>query len=139
MLFPGDAFTGSHFCKNYHQNPTVGLTHNTYIVKHPNQIRCSLPNCIIGIKYLALPCEADEFLMQDEIYSIKATKAFIKMKLLEEKWIMQEVPDYIYKSIENDYNTNLDQAQAIMKFSNPADDAAKAHTQDHRYDRFNLK
>lgn len=139
MLFPGDAFTGSKFCSNYHQYPNVGLTEKTYIVRHPNQIRCSVPNCIIGMNYLSLPFEGTDYLMQDEIYSIKAVKAFIKTKILHEKWIMGEVGDNVYQTINQDYLSNLDQAQAIMKFSNPADDKAKGYRQDHRYDNFNLR
>lgn len=139
LLFPGDSFTGSKYCSNYHQYPKVGLSQKTYIVRHPNQIRCSVPNCIIGINGLFLPCEGTEYLMQDEIYSIKAVKAFIKTKVLEEKWIMGEIPNYVYDTIKQDYTSNLDQAQAMMKFPDPADDKARGHQQDHRYDNFKLK
>lgn len=138
LLFPGDSFTGSKYCSNYHQYPNVTLTQKTYIVRE-NQIRCSVADCVIGINGLFLPGENGEYMMQDEIYSIKSVKAFIKTKVLEEKWIMGEIADYVYKSIQNDYLVNLDQAQAVMKFPDPADDKAKGYQQDHRYDNFNLK
>lgn len=139
LLFPGDASTGYKFCKS-HNYPTQSLQAPTYIVKHPKTLRCSIRNCILGINYLSLPGnETGGYLMQDEINSLKAVKAFIKIMLLQEKFIMKEVPEYVYESIKRDYNIHLDQAQAIMKFDDPADDQAKGWKQDHRYDAFNLK
>jgi hypothetical protein len=138
LLYPGDSFTGSKFCRKYQRNPN--MTAPTYVVKHPKQIRCSIPNCVLGINHLALPqSQGDGYLMQDEINTIKATKAFITMKSIYEKWIMTEVPDYIFQNIKRDYETHLDQAQAIMKFDDPADDRARGKELDHRYDRFNLR
>lgn len=140
ILFPGDGMTGRNFCvnKNY---PSPSPTEATYIIKHPNIIRCSLPKAVIGILYMGLPKEdgTGSYLMQDEINSIKAVKAFVLLMLLKEKWIMQEIPNYIYQDLKRDYEVNLDQAQAVMKFDNPADFVAKGYKQDHKYDRFKLK
>lgn len=138
MLFPGDSFTGSKYCLQYRQPGS--LNEPTYIVRD-KQIRCSISKCIIGIKYLSMIDNKDGkgYQMQDEINSIKAVKAFTKMMLLGEKWMMQEIPSYVYESIKRDYEIHLDQAQGIMKFDDPADDQAKGYKQDHRYDRFNLR
>jgi hypothetical protein len=139
LLFPGDAFTGSKFCSSQNY-PAQSLQTPTYIVKHPRQLKCSIRNCILGVKYMVLPGnEKGVRLMQDEINSIKAVKAFIKMMLLQEKFLMGELPQSVYETIKHDYDVFTDQAQAIMKFDDPADDKAKGYKQDHRYDAFNLK
>lgn len=140
ILFPGDGTTGRYFCANKHY-PTPLPTEATYIVQHPNIIRCSLPKAVLGVLYMGLPKEdgTGSYLMQDEVNSIKAVKGFMLLKQLKEKWIMGEVQNYIYQDLKQDYEASLDQAQAVMKFDNPADMVAKGYKQDHKYDRFKLK
>lgn len=138
MIYPGDSFTGTRYCSSH----TLASNSRdvTYIVRHPNIIRCSLPTCDIGMEYLYLPRDEKGFLlMQDEVHTLKATKAFITSKLLKEDYLDQKVPRYIYKDMEQEYDENVLQAQSIMKFNDPADDAARGRQQDARYDAFKFK
>lgn len=138
QLFPGDATTGTKYSR--YNRTCESLAAPTYIIRHPNQFRCSLPTVTIGVKYVATPMtENGEHLMQDEINTIKAVKAYIKKMLLSEEYYAGHVSQNIWNDIKSDYETGVNMAQAIFKFSDPADDQARGHDQDHRYDAFKLQ
>lgn len=139
ILFPGDAMTGSLYTRS---GTCVGAEPGlaTYIIRHPNQFRCSINRGTIAGIYIALPTAEDgEMLMQDEIYTIKAVKAYMKRMLLAEKYYAGQIGQNIWNDINREYDINLDQAQAIFKFPDPVDNEAMGYIQDHRYDAFKLR
>lgn len=137
-LFPGDVMTGTTLSK-YSKYGAVPRGANTYIIRHPYQLRCSLPEAKIGLIYVAMPTnESGDYLIQDEINTLKAAKAYVKKMLLSERYYLGEVTENIWQNISREYDQHVDQAQAIFKFPDPADDEARGIWQDHRYDAFKL-
>lgn len=137
ILYPGDAMTGTHYCTH---RCAVPKDEPTYIIRFPNQIRCGIRDAVLGLNYLALPVDdGGEYLMQDEIYTFKAVKGFIMIKLLMDGYINERVSRSIFLDIKKECDDNIDMAQAIFKFPDPADNAARGSIQDHRYDSFNLR
>lgn len=135
LVFPGDSFTGQKYCAASTVSTNSRVT--SYIMRHPNQLRYSDATGTLGIQYLFLPMTPEgQPLMQDEVNTLKAIKAFIKLKLLEEEFVDQKTPQYIYMKLEKDYDDAVSEAQSIFKFNDPADDGARAYIQDHRYDAF---
>lgn len=135
ILYPGDSFTAHRYCTSGMVNNVT--TRPTYIIRSPNIIRCSLQDATIAMEYLCLPRDdKGNYLIQDEIYTLKAAKAFTSLKLLYEDYIDQRVPRYVYKDLQEEYDVNVTQAQAIFKYLDPADDVARGQIQDHRYDMF---
>src|SRR5690606_30124080 len=54
LIFPGDAFTGK-FCMSGCSKPDMDIADPSYIIKYPNQIKCSIQDCILGTSYITLP------------------------------------------------------------------------------------
>jgi hypothetical protein len=90
--------------------------------------------------YVGMPlADNGDFLIQDEINTLKAAKAFTKKMLLSEKFYEGRLPQYIWEDLKRDHEVHVDQAQAIFKFPDPADDEARVYHQDNRYNAFNLR
>ena len=135
-MFPGDSMTGTLF-----NGGPVASDNNlpTYIVRR-GTVRTSITCGTFGLTYFKLPSnEKDGIQMQDEIYSIKATKAYIKKMLLSEKYYEGRLNENVWANLNREYETNVDQAQAIFKFPDPADSKALGYMQDHKYDAFKLR
>ena len=140
LIFPGDATTGTQYNKYANVTRASLKTHATYIIRHPRQFRCSLDTAIVGINYVGLPMdERGQVLIQDEINTIKAAKAYTKKMILSERFYGGQLPQYIWNDLKNDHAVAVDQAQAIFKFPDPADDEARGYNQDNRYNAFNLE
>jgi hypothetical protein len=139
IMFPGDAMTGTSYSKhpNHMRAPIGGAT---YIIRHPKQFRCSLATADVGLTYVGMPlADNGEFVIQDEINTLVAAKAYAKKQLLSEKFYMGQVPQFVWQDITREWDQHADQAQAIFKFPDPADDEARGFHQDNRYNAFNLR
>lgn len=138
VIHPGSSSVNNRYSV---AKPLVGVDFKNvfYYIKFPNVITLSMREAKIGLTYLSLPIIDNEIVIQDEIYSLKATRAYVKSKILEDKVYSQEVPVEMYQLFLSEYETNLSQAQAIFKFPDPADFDSFGEMQDGRYDDFKLK
>jgi len=83
--------------------------------------------------------EDGAIMMQDEVNSLNAAKAHVKVMLLQEKYILQEIPRYIYQDILQERDSYIEKAQTTLKFPSQADMYYKAVEQDARFRKFRYK
>lgn len=138
ILYPGDAMTATRYSSSglcCPTNPDIP----TYIIKG-NQVRCGIKTAKLGLIYNCLPYDPDfGYMIQDEVFTLKACKAYTIRTLLKEEFYAGRVAQYVWADINREVEQNIDQAQAIFKFDDPADDQARGKIQDHRYDQFRLR
>lgn len=139
LLRPGDSQTMRLCAKDFY-NPGISPNDHSYTMRvPPGVIRTSFQNGVVQLTYYRTRVDDNGVVMiPDEVNCKKAVVNYLKYKLLEEKYIMQEIPRYIYKDIEQNYQDALRAAQQIIKFDNPADAHFDAVRQSQRYRRFKL-
>jgi hypothetical protein len=140
VLAPADAAT-RRLCKPSACHPKPKKASLTYTLKVPPGLaRFSFSKGTVHIKFLCLKTnERGEIMIQDEINGIQAVKNYIKMMLLQERWIMKEVNDNVYQTFKREWENYLSTAQNKQKFRDMADTKHMAIEQDQRFRRFNYK
>ncbi len=140
VLRPGDSTT-MRFCSKDFVDPKVSPSDRSYLIRvPPGTIRTSYKCGVIQLTYyrLTIDKENNQILVPDEIHTKKAIVNYMKYKIFEEKFLMQEIPATIYQSIKQDYEDELTAAKQIMKFDNPQDSVYQALAQANRYRRFRI-
>lgn len=139
LLRPGDSQTLKYCAKDYY-NPEVSGTDHSYVLRvPPGTIRTSFQHGVIQLTYYRIPISQEGIIMiPDEINCKKAVVSYIKMKLIQERYISGDIARYIYQDIKQEYEESLTTARQIIKFDNPSDAEYQAASQSKRYSRFKL-
>lgn len=112
----------------------------TFTVKCPPGIlRTGINTGKLYLRMLVLPMVDGIVQIQDEINEIQAIKNYIKMMLLQEKFVIGEIPATVYGMFKQDFEDYLLLAQQKQKAFDPAHTDYYAVKQDQRYAKFNYR
>lgn len=134
IMRPLDGETNRYYNKLGRVNPKLQNALNTYQIKNPpGIIRTSFKDGFISMDYTRLPMENGMVLMQDEENAIRAVKWFIKYMMLHESWLLGQVRQDVYLSLQREYDDYLVLAQGVQKAPDPSHTRFEAIRQDQRY------
>jgi hypothetical protein len=137
-LRPVDTVT-TQFCNSKffnHDCSSVGFSFKI----PPGVLSCDLKDAHLYIKYHGLKQdECGNYMVQDEENGIEAIKGFIKTQVLEEDYLMQKIPRYIYQDIKRDFDIALSSAQAALLELGPAEVNDRVARDRRKFDKFKLK
>lgn len=137
VLKPADSVTRK-LCTVYCNQ--LGSKELSYTLKLPPGIaRFSFSSGIVEVDFERMKTENDCILMQDEPNAMKAVKAYIITMLLQEKYILQEIPRYIYADYQNQWDSYVADARNALKFPSQSETDYKSLQQDARYREFRYK
>lgn len=140
ILKPANTGTLRYCTKNCPSPSDTEVTQSFTIKVPPYVARFSFHTGKVYLAYLAMHTDTDgTVMMQDEINGVLAVKAYIKMMLLEEKFMMGELNMNIFQTFQNIWNDYLVKAQQNLKFSSPADTSYLALQQDQVFRKFRYR
>jgi hypothetical protein len=106
----------------------------------PGIVRTSFHTGKIEIHYQKLSMGADGCAqIKDEANTLKATKAYMMIGLLREKFYLQEVPKYVWDDINNEWDEYKQYARLNLKFPSQQDTNYHALKQDARFRQFRYR
>ena len=139
IIYPADLASLRH-CNRDCRNRITTKNAQGYTLKiPPGIIRYAQESAVICLEYLKLPMIDGIVMIQDEINCILAVQNYIKMMLLQEKFMMGEVPETVYKTIKQEWEDYLGLAQQSQKFPDSASTDARAIEQDQKYRKFRYR
>lgn len=112
-----------------------------YILKVPPGIgRFSFADGVVHIDFQKLSTDEEgNVLVMDEPNALKALKGYSKLMLVGERYILQQIPRYIYQDLKTEWEDHRDTAQRILKYPSQADNNYLALKQEARFRKFRYR
>lgn len=132
------------YCNSQYMHTISDMRHSNYIGftfrAPPGVLQCDLRDGLLFMKYSALKRDEEgNYMVQNEENSIDAIKNFIKMQALEEDYLLQKIPRYLYVDIQASFENSLSMAQSALLEMGPTEIYHLVEKDKRKFNKFNLR